>query len=222
MRGTTNNINGLLKGSGANNFDTFEFYDANSDVVLNEVDTMAYIGTFNKTGSSTMTIINNFQAAYANILAGTFVINNDATMGGSGNIFTVDNDMIVNNALLKWYGDINVGKLILGNGATFAPGNSTTTFKVTGDLEFTGDGEYDVEFGQFSMDAAGHYNDNTNVTGTATIGADAKITLNNLEGKYYVHETIDLINAGFLLDGYAYQDANVVFNDNDARELRPI
>ena len=102
-----------------------------------------------------------------------------------------------------------------------APGCSTTTFKVDGNLIFEDGGTYDVEFGQEDMTKAGHYNDNTTVTGTTTIGEDSKITLNNLEGKYYVPETIDLINAGTLADGYEYKEGNVVFNDNDANDLRP-
>ena len=128
--------------------------------------------------------------------------------------------MRVENASLQGYGDITAGDLIIGTGATFAPGNSTTTFKVNGNLIFENDGEYDVEFGQFDMDTEGHYNDNTQVSGTTTIDPNAKITLNNLEGKYYVAETIDLINASSLADGFEYDEANVTFNDNDARDLR--
>jgi len=220
VRGTTANINGKVIGSGDENSGV-EFYDADGEVTLNEIDTTKFIGTFDKTGAATMTVSENFKAANANILSGTFIINNDTEMGGSGNTFEVTDTMRVESALLKGYGNITTGELIIGEGATFAPGNSTTTFKVAGNLTFEQDGEYDVEFGQFDMDEEGHYNDNTNVSGTTTIGDNAKITLNNLEGKYYVWETIDLINSGTLADGYEYQEDNVVFNDNDARDLRP-
>ena len=220
VKGTTKNINGKVIGSGDEN-SIVEFYDTDTDVILNEFDTNKYVGTFNKTGSSTMTVINDFKALNANITAGTFVINNDASMGGSGSTFEVTNQMSVENALLKGYGDIKTGDLIIRNGATLAPGCSTTTFKVDGNLIFEDGGTYDVEFGQTDMTKAGHYNDNTAVTGTTTIYEDAKITLNNLEGKYYVRETIELINSGTLADGYEYKDENVVFNDNDATDLRP-
>ena len=219
VRGTTKNINGKVIGSGAAD-SVVEFYDADGEVVLNEFDTEKFIGTFNKTGASTMTVTNNFKALNANVLSGTFVINNDSEMG-SGSTFEVTEDMRVENALLKGYGDVTTGNLIIGQGATFAPGNSTTTFKVDGNLNFEEDGNYDVEFGQFNMDEAGHYSDNTTVTEKTEIGENAKITLNNLEGKYYVPETIDLITAGTLADGYEYKEDNVTFNDNDATDLRP-
>ena len=214
--GTTKNINGKVTGSGAED-SAVEFYDAEGEVTLNEI---ADMGSFSKTGEATMTVTENFKALDANITAGTFIINNDSEMGGSGNTFEVTNEMRVENASLQGYGDITAGDLIIGTGATFAPGNSTTTFKVNGNLIFENDGEYDVEFGQFDMDTEGHYNDNTQVSGTTTIDPNAKITLNNLEGKYYVAETIDLINASSLADGFEYDEANVTFNDNDARDLR--
>ena len=215
--GTTANINGKVTGSG-NAYSVVEFYDAVGNVVLNEI---ADMGTFNKTGGATMTVENAFKAIDANVVAGTFIINNDSEMGGSGSTFEVTDTMRVENAVLKGYGDIKAGDLIIGEGAKFAPGSSTTTFKLSGNLSFEQDGEYDVEFGQYDMDAEGHYNDNTHVSGNTTIGDNAKITLNNIEGKYYVWETIDLINSdGTLADGYEYQENNVVFNDNDARELR--
>ncbi|MBR3654680.1 MAG: autotransporter domain-containing protein [Elusimicrobia bacterium] len=217
--GTTKNINGKVIGSG-DEYSIVEFYDGEGEVTLNEFDTENYIGTFEKTGAATMTVIENFKALNANITNGTFIINNDAEMGGSGSTFEVTNEMRVENALLKGYGDIKTGDLIIGKDASLAPGNSTTTFKVDGNLIFEDNGNYDVEFGQFDMDSEGHYNDNTQVTGTTTIGEDATLTLNNLEGKYYVKETIDLINAGTLEDGYEYKEGNIVFNDNDARDLR--
>lgn len=236
LRGTTANINGILFGTGADKLDTFEFYDEGTDVVLNEVNVSSYIGTFNKTGSSTMTVTKYFKAVDVNISSGTFVINNDADMV-SGDVYDfIATTMTVTNAMLKGYGDLTVDKLIIGDGATFAPGNSTTTYKVSGDVEFKNNSTYDVEFGQMSMDEEGHYNDNTTVGGTTTIEEDAKIVLNNLEGKYYAHETIDLINAGSLAE-FEYKDGdeeiddsegynkitigNVVFKDYDTRDLRP-
>ncbi len=217
--GTTANILGTIFGSGDDS-SAVEFYDAEGDVILNELSLEDYIGTFDKTGAASMTVVNDFKALNANITNGTFIINNDEEMG-SGKTFEVTDTMLVENALLKGCGNTEVGTLVIGKGATFAPGNSTTTWNQSGNLAFEEDGEYDVEFGQFDMDTEGHYNDNTAVSGTTTIGDDAKITLNNLEGKYYVWETIDLINSGTLADGYEYQEDNVVFNDNDARDLRP-
>ena len=217
IRGTTENINGKVVGSGDEK-SSVEFYDEEGEVTLNEIVDM---GTFDKTGAATMTVTNNFKAINANITNGTFVINNDSSMGGSGSTFEVTDTMKLTDSILKGYGDITAGDLIIGKDASLAPGNSTTTFKVNGNLIFEDNGNYDVEFGQFDMDSEGHYNDNTQVSGTTTIGEDATITLNNLEGKYYVKETIELINSETLADGYEYKEGNVEFNDNDATDLRP-
>ena len=218
--GTTKNINGKVSGSGAED-SAVEFYDAEGEVTLNEI---ADMGSFSKTGEATMTVENAFKAITANIESGVLVMNNADVEGNvkENANFTVDGTMTVTNAELRGYGNITAGDLIIGAGATFAPGNSTATFKVTGNLIFEEDGNYDVEFGQFDMDSEGHYNDNTQVTETVTIDPNAKITLNNLEGKYYVAETIDLINAKSLADGFEYKDdeEHVIFNDNDARDLR--
>ena len=219
IKGTTKNINGMLKGTG-----TFEFYDETGEVVLNEVDTSSssYIGTFKKIGSSTMTVVNNFRAQNANINSGTFVINNDTKMGGSGKVFEVVSTMTVSNALLKGYGDITVGKLIISSGATFAPGNSTTTFKVNGDFEIEANGTYDVEFSQLNLDKANEVqtNDKTEVTGTARIAENSKLVLNNTLGKYYIPETFTIIEADSMNDFVGYIDGNIKFNDSDAQGLR--
>ena len=212
--GNTANINGTVTGNGEGT--SVEFNDDGDDVTLNTIDN---IGLFEKTGSATMEVTNDFSAVDANISAGTFVINNDSELG-SGSTFEVTGDMRVENAVLKGYGDITAGNLIIGSGAEFAPGNSTATFKVSGNLTFEGGSNYNVEFGQVNMDEEGHYNDSAEVSGTTTIGDDAQITLNNLEGKYYVAETIDLITSNSGVDG-EYNEANVTFNDNDAIDLRP-
>ena len=237
VRGTTANILGKVIGTG-DATSAVEFYDATGDVELNEIDTTNYIGTFEKTGNASMTVEKNFKAIDADITAGTFIINNDATMGGSGSTFEVTNDMTVTDALLKGYGNITVGNnLIIGNAATFAPGNSTTTFKVAGNMIFENNSTYDVEIGQFSPDAAGTYNDKTTVTGDTTIDAGGKLVINNLEGKYYQHETINLIEAGGTLTNNGYVstgsdtytdegdhhkvvDGTITFKDFDASDLR--
>ena len=221
IRGTTKNINGMLKGTGASNLDTFEFYDETGEVVLNEVDTSSYIGTFNKTGSSIMTVEKNFRAENADISSGTFVINNDTEMGGSGKVFEVVSTMTVSNALLKGYGDIKVGKLIISSGATFAPGKSTTTFKVNGDFEIEANGTYDVEFSQLNIDKANEVqtNDKTIVSGTVKVSTDSKLVLNNTLGKYYIPETFTIIEAGSM-DNIEYTQRNITFNDSDAEGLR--
>ena len=232
--GTTKNINGKVTGSGTED-SAVVFYDAEGEVTLNEI---ADMGTFSKTGEATMTVENAFKAITANIESGVLVMNNADVEGNvkENANFTVDGTMTVTNAELRGYGNITAGELIIGKDASLAPGNSTTTFKVNGNLKFEDNGNYNVEFGQFSMDEAGHYNDNTQVKGTTTIGENATITLNNLEGKYYVAETIELIKSGTLEDGYEYKDGeetsvdhgdykentagNVKFIDYDASDLR--
>jgi len=213
LRGTTKNINGIVAGSGADS--SVEFYDEEGEVTLNEI---ADMGTFGKTGAAVMTVTESFKAIDANIESGTFIINNDASMGGSGKDFTVENTMKVTNALLKGYSNITAADLIISTGATFAPGNSTATAKVSGNLKFEGDGTYDVEMGQTAMDTAGHYNDTTEVGGTTTIGEDSKLILNNVKGKYYLPEEIAIIEGG--VSEANYKDGNITFNDSDAEGLR--
>ena len=215
--GTTKNIKGKVIGSG-DETSAVEFYDADGEVILNEIDTTKYIGTFAKTGASTMTVTNAFKAQTANISSGTFVVNNADVDGNANTDFIVLGSMTVTNALLKGYSNITAADLIISTGATFAPGNSTATVQLSGNLVFEGDGAYDVEMGQTAMDTAGHYNDTTEVGGTTTIGEDAKLTLNNVKGKYYLPEEIAIITGG--VSEANYKDENITFNDSDAEGLR--
>ena len=232
VRGTTKNILGVVTGTGEGS--NVEFYDGEGEVTLNEI---ADMGGFAKTGAAVMTVEKAFKAVTADISSGTFIINNDSEMGGSGNEFKVDNEMIVENALLKGYGNIEVGKLIISSGATFAPGNSTTTFKVRGDLEIQKDGTFDVEFSQLNMDKANEEqtNDKVSEVKDATIDKESKLVLNNTKGKYYLEETMTLIDANSMNE-FKYEqgevkvstysdhkeitDGYVTFNDYDAADLR--
>lgn len=213
VRGTTANINGIVTGTGEGS--NVEFYDESGEVTLNEI---ADMGGFAKTGAAEMTVDKAFKAVTAEISSGTFIINNADVDGKKITTFKVDSTMTVTNALLKGYSNIEAKDLIIGSGATFAPGNSTATINLTGNLKFEDDGTYDVEMGQVSMEERGHYNDNTNVGGTTAIGDDAKLVITNLEGKYYLDEKIAIITGG--VTEANYKDENITFNDNDAIGLR--
>ncbi|MFA7074092.1 MAG: autotransporter domain-containing protein, partial [Endomicrobiaceae bacterium] len=200
LAGTTANINGTLYGTGASNLDTFEFTDTQTSttaahVVLNEIDNANYIGTFNKTGSALMDVINYFQAYQANISSGSFYVNNIA----SGTSFIVDSTMTFTNSLFGGNSNITADEVVIGTGATAAPGNSIGTTNITGDETFAAGSTYQVEFEQTSMQNGGANNDTTNVSGTVTIdNTDTSLDLINLNGKFYVHEVLDIITAGTL------------------------
>ena len=189
--GTTLNIKGILSGTGANNSDTFEFTDNDISVVLNEVDISSYIGTFNKTGSSTMTVTNNFKANNANITNGTFVINNIDT----GKTFEVVNDIKFSNSYLKGNSNITAPNVIISSNSVVAPGNSTGTIKISGNLIFEDNSGYEAEIGQ--TDNLEIFNDKIEVSNSVNISSvQTSLNLVNIQGKYYQTATFEIINAG--------------------------
>ncbi|MDD3923048.1 MAG: autotransporter domain-containing protein [Endomicrobiaceae bacterium] len=238
LAGTTSNINGTLYGTGSSNFDTFEFTDVQSStiaphVVLNEVDNTNYLGTFNKTGSALMDVTKYFQAYQANISSGSLYINNVA----SGTDFIVNTTMTFTNSLLGGNSNITATGVVIGNGATLAPGNSIGTTNITGDETFLSGSTYEVEFEQTSMQNGGGNTDTTNVSGTVTIdNTNTSLDLINLNGKFFVHEIFDIITAGTLtgefttpgLTGYDVDTADLrlgsrieynVYNDVNVMKL---
>lgn len=238
LAGTTANINGTLYGTGASNLDTFDFTDTQTSttaahVVLNEIDDTNYIGTFNKTGSALMDVTNYFRSYQANISSGSLYVNNIA----SGTNFIVDSTMTFTNSLFGGNSNITADEVVIGTGATAAPGNSIGTTNITGDETFAAGSTYQVEFEQTSMQNGGANNDTTNVSGTVTIdNTDTSLDLINLNGKFYVHEVLDIITAGTLngefttptLTGYDVDTADLrlgsridytVYNDGNTMKL---
>ncbi len=234
--GTTQNIKGRLYGTGAANLDTYQFYDGVSysdsiattprylkapsaygyDVVLNEVDSTNYIGTFNKTGSASMEVVNYFRAYQANITDGSLYVNNIE----SGNDFIVDSTMTFTNSLLGGNSNITATTVVMGDGSTLAPGNSIGTTNITGDLVFASSSTYEVEFEQASMQTGGISNDTTNVSGTTTIDSNnTSLDLINLDGKFYVHETFDIITSSGALTG-EFANSSLTGFDVDSPDLR--
>ena len=124
-------------------------------------------------------------------------------------------------AVLKGYGDIKVGELAIQNGATFALGNSTTTFKIDGNLWLDKGSTYSVEFSQLDKNEANEEqtNDKTIVTGKVAIDKDSNLVLNNTSSKYYIPETFKLIEANEM-NNFEYNPENITFNDSDAIGLR--
>ncbi len=234
--GTTENINGKLYGTGASNLDTYQFYDEvnysdsvavspryskapsayGHDVVLNEVDSTNYIGTFNKTGSASMEVVNYFRAHLANITDGSLYVNNI----DSGNDFIVDSTMTFTNSLLGGNSNITATTVLMGENSTLAPGNSIGTTNITGDLVFASSSTYEVEFEQASMQTGGISNDTTNVSGTTTIDSNnTSLDLINLDGKFYVHETFDIITSSGALTG-EFANSSLTGFDVDSPDLR--
>ncbi len=234
--GTTRNIKGKLYGTGSSNLDTYEFTDGihysdsvvvsalypkapssyGYDVVLNEVDSTKYLGTFNKTGSASMEVVNYFRAHLANINDGALYVNNI----DSGNDFIVDSTMTFTNSLLGGNSNITVTTLVMGEDSTLAPGNSIGTTNITGDLVFASSSTYEVEFEQASMQSGGISNDTTNVSGTTTIDSNnTSLDLINLDGKFYVHETFDIITSSGALTG-EFANSSITGFDVDSPDLR--
>ncbi len=234
--GTTENINGKLYGTGSSNLDTYEFTDGvhysdsvvvsalypkapssyGYDVVLNEVDSTNYLGTFNKTGSASMEVVNYFRAHLANITDGALYVNNIE----SGNDFIVDSTMTFTNSLLGGNSNITATTVVMGDGSILAPGNSIGTTNITGDLVFASSSTYEVEFEQASMQTGGISNDTTNVSGTTTIDSNnTSLDLINLDGKFYVHETFDIITSSGALTG-EFANSSLTGFDVDSPDLR--
>lgn len=189
LRGTTSNIKGKLIGTGEENSDTFEFYDNDTDVTLNEIDMTNYVGTFNKTGSSTMTVSNAFKANSANISAGTFVVNNVDTQ----NNFEIVNDIEFANSYLKGNSNIKAKNVIIGENAFIAPGNSTGTIKISGNLIFENGGGYQAEIGQ--TDSLETYNDKIEADSVTISNNNTSLNLINIEGSYYEKAVFEIIKA---------------------------
>lgn len=234
--GTTENINGKLYGTGASNLDTYQFYDEvyfsdsatvsphyaqapsayGHDVVLNEVDSTNYIGTFNKTGSASMDVVNYFRAFEADITDGALYVNNIE----SGNDFIVDSTMTFTNSLFGGNSNVTATTVVMGDGSTLAPGNSIGTTNITGDLVFASSSTYEVEFEQASMQSGGISNDTTNVSGTTTIDSNnTLLDLINLDGKFFVHETFDIITSSGILTG-EFANSSITGFDIDTPDLR--
>jgi len=234
--GTTQNIKGRLYGTGSSNLDTYEFTDGvhysdsvvvsalypkapssyGYDVVLNEVDSTNYLGTFNKTGSASMEVVNYFRAHLANITDGALYVNNIE----SGNDFIVDSTMTFTNSLLGGNSNITATTVVMGDGSILAPGNSIGTTNITGDLVFASSSTYEVEFEQASMQTGGISNDTTNVSGTTTIDSNnTSLDLINLDGKFYVHETFDIITSSGALTG-EFANSSLTGFDVDSPDLR--
>ena len=234
--GTTQNIKGRLYGTGSSNLDTYEFTDGvhysdsvvvsalypkapssyGYDVILNEVDSTNYIGTFNKTGSASMEVVNYFRANQANITDGSLYVNNIE----SENDFIVDSTMTFTNSLLGGNSNITVTTLVMGENSTLAPGNSIGTTNITGDLVFASSSTYEVEFEQASMQTGGISNDTTNVSGTTTIDSNnTLLDLVNLDGKFFVHETFDIITSSGILTG-EFANSSITGFDVDTPDLR--
>ena len=234
--GTTENINGRLYGTGASNLDTFEFvdryyydvgvsrdrgpkydkYEPLEHVILNEVDRTNYLGTFNKTGSAYMDVTNYFRAYAANISDGRLYVNNIE----SENDFIVDTTMTFTNSLLGGNSNITATTVVMGEDSVLAPGNSIGTTNITGDLVFASSSTYQVEFEQTSMPNGGVNNDETNVSGTTTIDSNnTLLELINVNGKFFVHETFDIITSSGVLTG-EFANSSITGFDVDSADLR--
>jgi uncharacterized protein with beta-barrel porin domain len=116
--------------------------------------------------------------------------------------------------------NITATTVVMGDGATLAPGNSIGTTNITGDLVFASSSTYDVEFEQASMQTGGISNDTTNVSGTTTIDSNnTSLDLINLDGKFYVHETFDIITSSGALTG-EFANSSLTGFDVDSPDLR--
>ena len=187
--GTALNIKGTLFGTGVNNSDTFEFSDSDTEVTLNEIDETNYVGTFNKTGSSTMTVVNTFKANSANISSGTFVINNL----GAGKNFEVINDIKFTDSYLKGNADIKAANVVIGKNAVIAPGNSTGTVKISGNLVFEDGSGYNAEIGQ--KDNFEVYNDKIEADSVVVSSKQTSLNLITVEGSFYQKAIFEIIKA---------------------------
>ncbi|GAB1402498.1 hypothetical protein MASR1M68_14090 [Elusimicrobiota bacterium] len=158
----------------------------------------------------------DFRTYALNIDNGKFYINNIE----SGKDFIVDSTMTFTNSLLGGNSNIEAGTLVMGTGAMLAPGNSIGTINIAGDLVFASSSTYEVEFEQTNMQSGGVNNDLTSVTGSVTIDSlDTELNLINLDGKYFVHETFDVLASSGGITG-EFANSNISGYDIDTPDLR--
>ena len=189
------NVNSLISSGGANGTVNFNHTDTNYYFTNDSTSTGTAVlltGSLlvNHTGSGT-TILNgvNTYTGATTINAGTLRVNGSnansattvnagGTLGGTG---TVDS--------------VNV------SGGTLAPGNSIGTTTVTGNVDFTGGGNYNVE-----VDAAGN-TDLINASGTATLTGGI-VNVQPASGTYALSTDYTILTASGGLGGTTFDSVN--------------
>src|SRR5690606_33083737 len=104
------------------------------------------------------------------LLGGRVTVEDGATLGGAG----------------------TVGDTTVQAGATLAPGNSTGTLRIDGDLVFEAGARYEVE-----VDPAGTGSDLVEVTGTASLQGGSVVHI-GANGGYRLRSTYRILSAGSL------------------------
>ncbi len=147
-----------------------------------------YAGTTLLTGDSSGfsgdTIIHGGTLAVNGTLGGSVDVTDGATLGGTG----------------------TVGNTTIAGGGRLAPGNSTGTLTVAGDLAFQAGSFFDVE-----VDEANGVADRVDVGGIATLAGT--VSVNAYQADLDYGSTYTILTAGSLVDGFDAVEANYAFLD---------
>jgi Autotransporter beta-domain. len=186
-----------------------EFYDEassaqtvfNKDVIIR--------GDFSKTGDAVFNVVSStFAAGSVTLDAGVILANT---------YMDITNDINVNDGtIFGGTGTVKADNLYINNGGTLSAGNSIGTLNVDGNVVFSSGSNNYVEIEQSDIFyGVGSRSDKVAVTnGSVVIHEGTKLEVNNMEGRYFVHEKYDIITTNpHDLDGVFNSPATVTGYD---------
>jgi outer membrane autotransporter protein len=192
-------------------------------------DSLTNSGSIVATSSATQAIVGGTGSNTVNLQTGSIItghialgngndaltVEGDSTVTGNINMGTGTDAININSGRLTLNGtitnsdtNVNTGGTLAGNattanlfvnGGSVAPGNSIGTINVTGNVDFTGGGNYDVE-----VNAAGA-SDLINATGTATLTSGV-VNIKPEAGNYAESTDYTLLTAVGGLGGTTFSD----------------
>jgi len=143
---------------------------AGADVTwVNSWDTNGSNKPLEKTGAGTVRLAGggNLRGSDLDVTGGTMLVNS--------NLSNVSTATVANGATFGGTGTLN-GNVVIEDGATLAPGNSTGTFAINGDLDL--DGTYEVEIGDLGSSDF----DQTTSISDLVLGPDSVLNAIDLDG----------------------------------------